>query len=574
MNKLYYGDNLPILREHIDDASVDLIYLDPPFNSNRDYNVLFRDESGLDSDAQILAFGDSWHWGPTAEATWHDLVTGNDNVGTLMSALRQVLGENQMMAYLVMMCARLIELKRVLKPTGSIYLHCDDSASHYLKMIMDVIFGAQNFRNDIVWRRATAHNDPKRYGRIHDNILFFTRTDEFYWEGQTNGTPRSDEELQETYPLEDEWGRFRSADLTGAGANPGAPSSAPWRSYDVAARGRHWSVPKTGRYAEYIEREFIPGYRSIEGIHERLEALDAAGLIHHPQRGFWPGLKRYAAADRGVPPQDIILDPIGFTNFSAGRGEHLGYPTQKPLALLEKLIKVSCPPDGVVLDPFCGCGTAVVAAEQLGRQWIGIDITHLSVAMMKARLHDECNGLRAGVDYEVTGEPTTLQDARQLALDDRYQFQFWALSLVNAQPLNNERKKGADRGIDGVLGFVDGSGRRQRRRRVPVQVKSGGVSSSDIRDLRGTVEREDAAMGVFVTLAEPTGPMQREAVSAGFFESESWSGRYPRLQILTIEQLLDGAQVDMPLMFRTPRIAEDEMTQGGLNMPSNGEEQP
>jgi len=333
-------------------------------------------------------------------------------------------------------------------------------------------------------------------------------------------------------------------------------------------------VPKTGRYAEYIEREFIPGYRSIEGIHERLEALDAAGLIHHPQRGFWPGLKRYAPADRGGSPQDIILDPIGFTNFSAGRGEHLGYPTQKPLALLEKLIKVSCPPDGVVLDPFCGCGTAVVAAEQLGRQWIGIDITHLSVAMMKARLHDECNGLRAGVDYEVIGEPTTLQDARQLALDDRYQFQFWALSLVQAQPLNNERKKGADRGIDGVLGFVDGSGRRQRRRRVLVQVKSGGVGSSDIRDLRGTVEREDAAMGVFITLAEPTGPMQREAVSAGFFEPESWSGRFPRLQILTIEQLLGGAQVDMPLMRRQPRVAEDEMSQGGLNMPSNGEPRP
>ncbi|MDD9954865.1 MAG: DNA methyltransferase [Anaerolineaceae bacterium] len=576
MNKLYYGDNLPILRDHFDDASVDLIYLDPPFNSNRDYNVLFRDESGLDSDAQILAFGDSWHWGPTAEATWHDLVTGNDNVGTLMSALRQVLGENQMMAYLVMMCARLIELRRVLKPTGSIYLHCDDSASHYLKMIMDVIFGAGNFRNHIAWRRAVAHNDPRRFGRIHDSILFYSLSDEYYWEGESNGTTRTEEEIAVAYPSQDERGRFRADNLTGPlhSSKPGSPSTIPWRGYDVFAMGRCWSVPKTGRYAEYIEREFIPGYRSIEGIHERLEALDAADLIYHPKRGRWPGLKRYADADRGIPPQDIILDPIGFTNFSAQRGEYLDYPTQKPLALLEKLIKVSCPPDGVVLDPFCGCGTAVVAAEQLGRQWIGIDITHLSVAMMKARLHDECNGLRAGVDYEVIGEPTTLQDARQLALDDRYQFQFWALSLVQAQPLNNERKKGADRGIDGVLGFVDGSGRRQRRRRVLAQVKSGGVSSSDIRDLRGTVEREDAAMGVFITLAEPTGPMQREAVSAGFFEPESWSGRYPRLQILTIEQLLDGAQVDMPLMRRQPRVAEDEMSQGGLNMPPNGEPRP
>ena len=575
MNKLYYGDNLPILREYIDDESVDLIYLDPPFNSNRSYNVLFRDESGLDSDAQILAFGDSWHWGPSAESTWHDLVSGPDDVATLMNALRQLLGENQMMAYLVMMCARLVELRRVLKPTGSLYLHCDDAASHYLKLMLDIIFGAQNFRNHIAWRRATAHNDPKRYGRIQDHILFYSRSDEFYWQGESNGTAKTDEELEEVYPSQDERGRYRSADLTGPlhSAQPGSPSTTPWRNYDVFAMGRCWSVPKTGRYAEYIEREFIPGYRSIEGIHDRLETLDTAGLIHHPKRGKWPGLKRYAAADRGVPPQDIILDPIGFTNFSSQRGEYLDYPTQKPLAQLEKLIKVSCPPGGVVLDPFCGCGTAVVAAQQLDRQWIGIDITHLSVAMMKARLHDECGGLRAGVDYEVLGEPTTLQDARRLALDDRYQFQFWALSLVQAQPLNNERKKGADRGIDGVLSFVDGSGRRQRRRRILVQVKSGGVSSRDIRDLRGTVEREDAALGVFITLESPTGPMEREAVSAGFFEPESWSGRHPRLQILTIEALLDGAQVNMPLMRNTPRIAEDEMTQGGLPLPPKAESQ-
>ena len=438
---------------------------------------------------------------------------------------------------------------------------------------MDVIFGAQNFRNDIIWRRAIAHNDPRRFGRIHDNILFYSLSDEYHWEGESNGTSRSEAEIESAYPSRDERGRFRADNLTGPlhSTRAGSPSTTPWRGYDVFAMGRCWSVPKTGRYAEYIEREFIPGYRSIEGIHDRLEALDAANLIYHPKRGKWPGLKRYAAADRGIPPQDIILDPIGFTNFSAQRGEYLDYPTQKPLALLEKLIRISCPPDGIVLDPFCGCGTAVVAAEQLGRQWIGIDITHLSVAMMKARLHDECNSLRAGVDYEVIGEPTTLQDARQLALDDRYQFQFWALSLVNAQPLNNERKKGADRGIDGVLGFIDGSGRRQRRRRVLVQVKSGGVGSRDIRDLRGTVEREDAAIGVFVTLEEPTGPMEREAVSAGFFEPESWTGRFPRLQILTVEQLLDGAQVQMPLMRNTRRVAEDEMAQGGLNMPPNAE---
>ena len=584
MNKLYYGDNLPILREYIDDESVDLIYLDPPFNSNRSYNVLFRDESGLDSDAQILAFGDSWHWGPSAEATWHDLVSGPDDVATLMNALRQLLGENQMMAYLVMMSARLVELRRVLKSTGSIYLHCDDSASHYLKVIMDTIFGPRNFQNHLTWRRSISHNDANRFGRIQDHILFYTSTDSFYWAGNEIAIPRTQEEIEKKYGEEDERGSYEKANLTGRLNNmkSGRPSTTPWRNYDVYAMGRTWSVPKTSQYASFIDRELLPGYLNIKGIHDRLEALDAAGLIEHPKtkRGKWPSLKKYSDADTGKLPQDLILDPIGFTNYNKGYSdEYMDFETQKPLGLVKKFIKASCPADGTVLDPFCGCGTAIVATELLNKQdnnsqrkWVGIDVTHLSITLLKSRLSNECNLFHAGVDYEVIGEPTTLQDAHGLALDNRFQFQFWALSLVNARPLNKDRKKGADQGIDGVLGFIDGSGKRLRRRPVLIQVKSGKVGVRDIRDLRGTVEREDAAIGVFITLGSPTGPMEREAVSAGFFEPESWSGRHPRLQILTIEALLDGAQVNMPLMRNTPRIAEDEMTQGGLPLPPKAED--
>ena len=552
-NTLYYGDNLPILREYFADASVDLIYLDPPFNSNRSYNVLFKDESGRDSDAQITAFEDSWHWQPSTEALYHELLrAAPERVARVLSALIESLGRsNQICAYLVMMAARLSELRRVLKPGGSIYLHCDDAASHYLKLIMDTIFGHENYRNHLNWKRAIAHNDPKRFGRIQDHILFYSRSDQPYWNGEAIAAAKSEAQLAAAYPAQDERGRYRAADLTGASISAGE-SGLPWRGYNVTALGRHWSAPKTGKYAEYIERNFIPGYRAIAGVHERLEALDAAGLIHHPKRGKWPGLKRYAAADTGNLPQDLLLEPSGFTNYNRQRGEHLGFQTQKPRALLEKFILASCPPDGLVLDPFCGCGTAIDAAHALGRRWAGIDITHLSVALMKYRLRDRY-GLQPGRDYEVIGEPTTLAGARQLAADDRYQFQWWALSLVSAKPVGapagaRRGKKGADQGIDGVIHFLGDGGKAQR---VIIQVKSGGVNSGDIRDLRGALEREGAALAAFITLETPSKPMATEALAAGYYETEAW-GNFPRLQLLTIEGLLTGAQeLAMPREYGT-----------------------
>jgi site-specific DNA-methyltransferase (adenine-specific) len=536
MNHLYYGDNLTVLRDHIATESVDLIYLDPPFNSNASYNVLFKQGDGAQSAAQIEAFDDTWHWNDSAEAAFGEVVRGgNAAASTMLRAMRSFLGDNDMMAYLAMMAVRLVELHRVLKPTGSLYLHCDPTASHYLKILLDAVFGAKSYRNEIVWRRATSHNDAKRFGRITDRIYYYTKSDEYLWNGDHVRSERSKEDLDRSYPSTDKRGRFRSSDLTGPSHGQSSGESAkPWKGYDVISRGRVWSAPLTGKYAEFIEREFIPAYRAISGVHARLDALDDAGLILHPKAGFWPGIKRYSDADLGNPIQDLILDPIGFTNFSSGN-ESLGYPTQKPAALLEKFVAASSNPGDVVLDPFCGCGTTVHAAQKLGRRWIGIDVTHLAVGLIEKRLRDAF----PGVQFTTHGVPQDIDSARNLAArgreDKNYYFEFekWALSLINAQP-GNLSKKGADKGIDGNLYF----GAKSEGRAI-VSVKAGdNVGVAMIRDLRGVIEREGAQIGVFLTLTEPSRPMLTEAAGAGQYEAPGLAGAVPRIQIVTIEQAL------------------------------------
>ncbi|MCY3973287.1 MAG: DNA methyltransferase [Candidatus Dadabacteria bacterium] len=555
-NLLFYGDNLSILRNEIKDESIDLIYLDPPFKSNATYNILFKGQSGKQSSSQIRVFEDTWRWGMEAENAFDEIMKSgeNSNVSEMIRSMRIFLGQNDMMAYLVMMAVRLVELHRVLKPGGSIYLHCDDTASHYIKVLMDAVFGQENYVNNIVWRRATSHNDPKRFGRIADHILFYSKSGgKHFWNGYAAAMPKTEEEIKDAYPSEDERGHYRTADLTGSmhNAKKGSPSSLPWRGYDVHSMGRHWSPPKTGFYARYIEENLLPGYLAIKGVHERLDALDKAGLIHHPKKGKWPGLKRYAAADQGNPPQNIILKPTGFTNYTKGK-EYLGYPTQKPLALLEKLIKVSSKKGDVVLDPFCGCGTAVHAAQKLGRKWIGIDVTHLAISLVERRLTDAF----PKVKYEVHGTPKDLEGARELAKRDKYQFEWWALSLVKAIPYQG-KKRGADSGIDGLVYFQEN---RDTNERVVIQVKGGAsVGVSMIRDLKGTMEREKAPLGLLVTLAEPTAPMKKEAVAAGFHTIYGGEGRrYPKVQIITIEELLGGKTPEIPrideLAFKkTPR---------------------
>ena len=377
---IFIRDNLEVMRG-FNSESVDLIYLDPPFNSNEDY------AAPVGSQAAGAAFKDTWTLSDVDEEWVSEIERSSESLHYAITSAGFTHGPG-MQSYLTMMAIRLLEIHRILKPTGNVYLHCDDTASHYLKGVMDAIFGASNYRNHITWKRATAHNDAKRFGRIADHILFYGKTQSAYWNGDAARVPKTEEELRTSFPQNSELGPVRSENLTGPSSSEGE-SGQPWRGYDVSARGRHWAPPKNGAYAKYIEDHFIPGYRSIQGVHDRLDALDAAGLIHHPTRGVWPGLKRYAAADRGNLPQNLILSPTGFTNFNKGKGEYVGYPTQKPIGLLEPLILTACPPNGLVLDPFCGCATTCVAAEKLGRDWIGIDLSEKAYDLVVQRLAGE-----------------------------------------------------------------------------------------------------------------------------------------------------------------------------------------
>jgi site-specific DNA-methyltransferase (adenine-specific) len=507
-NVLYYGDNLEILRRYIPDASVDLIYLDPPFNSNRDYNVIFRDESGNRSDAQLLAFEDTWHWGPSAESTYRYLTNTAhhegrvpDKVSTIIAALRQGIGSNQMMAYLVEMAVRLVELHRVLKPTGSLYLHCDPTASHYLKLVLDGIFGPLSFRNEIVWQRTPFSGSSKararQFPRSHDLLLFYTRGADWTWN-------------QPTAPYTDDYlARFKWDDGDGRG---------PYRK----------TLLKT-----YSDATF-----------ERLKEDNR--LVAPVRSGAKWSYKQYLAESSGTRQEDDVWTDVNAINPVAK--ERLGYPTQKPIALLERVIAASSNPGDVVLDPFCGCGTALVAAQTLDRRWIGIDVTYLSIAVMKARLKDSF-----GIEVPVFGQPTELEGARQLAQGDdgRYQFQWWALNLIDARPLGGTEKKGADRGIDGRITFTIGP--KGEMGQALVSVKSGKVNSSQIRDLKGTIEREKAEIGLFITLEEPSREMELEATTAGFYNSPIDGRDYPRIQILTIRELLEeGRKPMLPLLILSP----------------------
>jgi len=372
--------------------SVDLIATDPPFNKGRDFHAT------PDSLAKGARFQDRWTWKKDVHPEWVDQLR-NDHPKLIeaIDSARHAHSEG-MGAYICFMSVRLLEMRRVLKQEGSIYLHCDQTASHYLKAVMDAIFGFKNFVNHIIWRRAIAHNDAERFGNITDHILLYSRNSErMFWNGRSAQTPKSETEIERAYPRIDTNGnRYRSQDLTGAGAT-GAESIEPWKNYDIASKGRHWAPPKTGGYADYIERKHIPEYKSITGVHARLNALDKAGLIIHPQHGFWPGLKRYAEADQGVPPQNLILDPVGFTNFNKGK-EATGYATQKPIALYELLLRSSSKEGDIVLDPFAGCATTCVAAEGLGRQWVGIDIWDRAHETVVHRLRN-LTGVLADVHY-------------------------------------------------------------------------------------------------------------------------------------------------------------------------------
>jgi len=509
-NLLYYGDNLDVLRRHVKDESVDLVYLDPPFNSNQNYNVLFAEQDGDRSAAQIKAFTDTWRWDKAAAGEFWEVVETGGNVAETMLAFKKILGQNDMLAYLSMMAPRLVELRRVLKQTGSIYLHCDPTASHYLKLLMDAVFGPQNFRSEIVWKRSTAHSDSKQgrrqHGRLHDSILFYSRGKHWTWNQLF--TPYDATYVDTKYRHVDAEGRrFRLDKLTGPG---GAAKGNP--SYEVLGVTRHW------RYSE-----------------ENMRRLIDEGRVVQTRPGAVPQYKRYLDEMPGTPLQDLWtdIDPI-----NSMAQERLGYPTQKPEALLERIVQASSNAGDVVLDPFCGCGTTIAVAQKLGRSWIGIDITYLATALIKVRLRDRFGD---GAAFKVVGEPVSVDDAAELAKSDPYQFQWWALGLVGARPV--DEKKGADKGIDGRVYFQDEKGAAKE---LILSVKAGKPQVSHLRDLRGVLEREGAEIGVLISMEEPTQPMRAEAADAGFYSSPGWNSKHPRLQLLTVSEILAGKGIDYP----------------------------
>lgn len=510
MNQLHFGDNIDVLRNPklIKDESVDLIYLDPPFNSKANYSVIFSDNAGEFSEAQTEAFKDTWSWGPSAAQAYDDIMKMRNEISALMESFRKWMGTNGMFAYLIMMTVRLVELHRVLKPTGSIYLHCDPTASHYLKIIMDAVFGAENFVNEIVWQRTSSHNDPRRYGRIHDVILYYSKSGDRIW-NPIYEAPDADFFDAHDFETDEEGRRFRKRDLTAP--YRGGPSGQYEWNGKLPPRGRMWSYTKAN-----------------------MEKLEAEGRIVYTRTGT-PRLKIYVEDLRGLPLQDVWAKPELWLNSAAQ--ERLGYPTQKPIALLERIIKTSSREGDVVLDPFCGCGTTIEAAERLKRQWIGIDVTHYAVTLMETRLRNA----HPEADYKVFGRPTDIAGARELADRDKYQFQWWAAWRLGAQTY--ETKKGGDRGIDGNIYFANGP---YGLGRIIISVKGGAhVNPSMVRDLAGTVEREGAEMGVLVTLGEPTRGMVADAANYGFVPKTP-HGRMPRIQIVSAEDIVDGRKPMLP----------------------------
>jgi len=464
-NQLYFGDNLKILKSHIPDESVDLIYLDPPFNSNATYNILFEEKTGEKSAAQITAFDDTWHWGMESEKAYHTIINHcPDKLAALVDALRSFLGSNDMMAYITMMALRLAELHRVLKPTGGLYLHCDSIAHPYLRLILDAIFGARQRRNDIIWWYFNKlPTGGSIFDRQHDVLLYYIKDSRQKYIFNEIRVP---------------------TDYVG-----------------------------TQLVTKKIGGKRIPVYDLETGKQLRILTKDK------PVGDVW---------------QINMIHPQS--------KERLGYPTQKPEALLERIIKASSNEGDVVLDPFCGCGTAIAVAERLQRRWIGIDITHLAITLIKNRLRTAFESELS--DYVVIGDPKDLAGAQALGRHNRYQFEWWALGLVDARP-GQEKKKGADTGIDGIINFIDDPSGKAKK--LIVQVKSGNITVSQIRDLKGVIEREKAAIGIFITLREPTSHMMKEAATAGFYEPEHLTGvKFPRLQILAISELLFGKKPDYP----------------------------
>ncbi len=512
-NQLLTGDNLTILQEKIASESVDLVYLDPPFNSKQDYNVIFRERQGERSSSQELVFGDTWKWNLKAKQTCEQLVEDGGPLSEAIRAFRTFLGDSDMMAYLAMMAPRLREMHRVLKPTGSLYLHCDQTASHYIKMALDSIFGPPQFRNEIIWKRKSGRGETNkeaiRFGVTTDLLLFYGKSSNSSFYRQYR--PSNSNYIKTKFTHREPDGRIYRLD--------------------------NITSPSFRQNLVYEYKGHMPPKNGWAVSQERMEEMDRDGRLFIPddpkkriQR------KRYLSELEGETV-DSLWDDIPPINSQAK--ERLGYPTQKPEALLERIIRASTKEGDVVLDPFCGCGTAVATAENLKRHWIGIDITHLAMAIIKQRLANKF-GFQVFKNIKISGQPVNEAEAEALAREDKFGFQCWAVGRLGAPPI--EQRRGADRGIDGRIYFHDDAGAAKQ---IIISVKAGEhVGPAFVRELRGVVEREHAAMGLFVCLKQPTTEMTREADSAGVYRS--FIANFPKIQIITVEDIFANRPLNIP----------------------------
>lgn len=505
--RLFFGDNLEVMRRHIADESVDLVYLDPPFKSNRSYNLLFEHRDGRKAAGQVKAFDDTWSWSMESARAYDDVVSQGGPVSKTVRAFRDILSTTDMLAYLTMMAPRLVEMRRVLKPSGSLYLHCDPTADHYLKVLLDAVFGPTNFRNDVVWKRKAGRGETNRaavrFGVSNDNLLVYAKSPAALFTRQYRPSNAAYIASKFTHVEPETERRYRLDNLT-------SPSFRPNLIYEYEG----YPPPKNG-WAVSLER--------MKEMHAANRLYFPKDKTHRIQR------KRYLDELPGETV-DSLWDDIPPINSQAA--ERLGYPTQKPLALLERIISASTEEGDVVLDPFCGCGTAIDAAQRMQRKWIGVDITEVAIRVIRDRLRVQHGEL----DYVLTGEPGTRDEAVALAELDKFEFQAWACRRAGVP--NPSKKKGADRGIDGRLVGVYENGESWE---AIVQAKGGRATVRDVRDLHGTVKREGASFGVLVTLDLPTKAMQRDAADIGFTPEG-----VPALQLLSVDDLFAGVMPSSP----------------------------
>lgn len=553
MNHLYYGDNLTIM-QRMPKHAVDLIYLDPPFNSKQNYNLIYKNMTGKPVPDQADAFCDTWEMDAEKEEIAKKMPVLMREHGVedyyvefwrlWINALRNT--QPHLLAYLIYMVQRLLHMKSILRPTGSIYLHCDPTASHYIKVMMDGIFGHENFRSEIIWKRTSAHNSAKRYGPSHDTILFYSVGPKFTWNVQYGEYDQQYIDAFFTHTDERDR-RWRRTDLTGPGVRQGN-SGVPWRHYNPTERGRHWAIP-----AYFSEKyKLLTGHDLDEyPLRDRLEKLDEAGLIHWPAKADGvPQGKRLLEDAQGIPLQDVWTDVRPIHSISEDR---FGYPTQKPKPLLARIITASTNKGDVVFDPFCGCGTTIYAAEELGRKWIGCDIAILAIKLIREHLTSDKFRLVENVHFDVSGIPVSVEQAEELFKRDPFQFEHWLVERVGGFPT----KKTGDRGIDGRMYFETKNGLKA----MVLSVKGGKLRPTDVRDLRGVLADEpETEMAGFLSLQEPSPKMREVAALAGQYEYGGVA--YDRLQFLTVREILEDHRE-----FHTPSKMGTRLTTAQSSLP-------